>query len=150
MHNVIAFANGKGGVGKTSLTANFAGLAANAGWRVLAVDLDPQGNLGSDLGYDQADNGDDGRELLDSIVNRRVPQPIKEIRPNLDVTSLLPFINFFDRKSRKSSESRGPTCNETADLKNGLSGSEKISIILLRMLPLKSSGYLYFSDYIGV
>ena len=61
MHNVIAFANGKGGVGKTSLTANVAGLAADAGWRVLAVDLDPQGNLGSDLGYDQTDKGDDGR-----------------------------------------------------------------------------------------
>jgi cellulose biosynthesis protein BcsQ len=84
MHNVIAFANGKGGVGKTSLTANFAGLAAKAGWRVLAVDLDPQGNLGSDLGYDQVDNGDDGEELLDAIVTRRVPQPIMEIRPNLD------------------------------------------------------------------
>ena len=84
MDNVIAFANGKGGVGKTSLTANFAGLAANAGWRVLAVDLDPQGNLGSDLGYDQTDNGDDGRELLDSIVNGRAPSPIKQIRPNLD------------------------------------------------------------------
>jgi cellulose biosynthesis protein BcsQ len=84
MRNVIAFANGKGGVGKTSLTANFAGLAAKAGWRVLAVDLDPQGNLGSDLGYDQVDNGDDGEELLDAIVTRRVPQPIMEIRPNLD------------------------------------------------------------------
>lgn len=84
MDNVIAFANGKGGVGKTSLTANFAGLAANAGWQVLAVDLDPQGNLGSDLGYDQADNGDDGRELLDSIVNGRAPRPINQIRPNLD------------------------------------------------------------------
>ncbi|NNC93130.1 MAG: ParA family protein [Acidimicrobiia bacterium] len=84
MDNVIAFANGKGGVGKTSLTANFAGLAAEAGLRVLAVDLDPQGNLGSDLGYDQSDNGDDGRELLDAIVNRRAPRPTNQIRPNLD------------------------------------------------------------------
>mgnify|MGYP001814170351 CR=1 FL=1 len=85
MHNVIAFANGKGGVGKTSLTANFAGLAADAGWRVLAVDLDPQGNLGADLGYDQTDKGDDGRELMDSLVNRRLPRPLERVRPNLDV-----------------------------------------------------------------
>ncbi|HKZ29483.1 MAG TPA: ParA family protein, partial [Acidimicrobiia bacterium] len=41
--NTIAFANGKGGVGKTSVTANVAGIAALSGWRVLTVDLDPQG-----------------------------------------------------------------------------------------------------------
>ena len=85
MHNVIAFANGKGGVGKTSLTANFAGLAAASGLRVLAADLDPQGNLGADLGYDQSGASDDGKELLDAIVRKRVPTPMPAVRPNLDV-----------------------------------------------------------------
>ena len=50
LQNAVAIANGKGGVGKTSITANVAGTAALSGWKVLAVDLDPQGNLGNDLG----------------------------------------------------------------------------------------------------
>ena len=85
MHNVIAFANGKGGVGKTSFTANFAGLVAAAGRRVLAVDLDPQGNLGADLGYEQADTGDSGRELMRSFIEGRTPRPMRAVRQNLDV-----------------------------------------------------------------
>jgi len=41
----IAVAQGKGGVGKTSVTSNVAGLAAATGAHVLVVDLDPQGNV---------------------------------------------------------------------------------------------------------
>jgi Mrp family chromosome partitioning ATPase len=42
LRRTIAVLNGKGGVGKTSLTANLSGLFADAGYRVLAIDLDPQ------------------------------------------------------------------------------------------------------------
>ena len=87
MRNVIAFANGKGGVGKTSFTANFAGLAASAGWRVLAVDLDPQGNLGADLGYEQAGKGDDGSHLMKALIHGSTPIPMPSVRANLDVLS---------------------------------------------------------------
>ena len=55
--NVVAVLNGKGGVGKTSLAANMAGLAALSGWSTLAVDLDPQGNLAHDLGYENLTDG---------------------------------------------------------------------------------------------
>lgn len=41
----IAFFNNKGGVGKTSLVYHCAWMFAELGWRVLAVDLDPQSNL---------------------------------------------------------------------------------------------------------
>ncbi len=51
MRRVVAIANGKGGVGKTTLTAGLAGQLAATGRRVLVVDTDPQGNLGRDLGY---------------------------------------------------------------------------------------------------
>ena len=63
LHRTIAVLNGKGGVGKTSITANLGGLFSDAGYRVLLVDLDPQGNLGNDLGYLGAGLGDGGEAL---------------------------------------------------------------------------------------
>ena len=50
--NAVAVANGKGGVGKTTVTANLAAAWAADGRSVLAVDLDPQGNLASAFGLD--------------------------------------------------------------------------------------------------
>ena len=55
MRRVVAVANAKGGVGKTSVTAGLAGLAAQSGRRVLTIDADPQGNLSLDLGYPISD-----------------------------------------------------------------------------------------------
>ena len=49
--NTIAVVSAMGGVGRTSITANVAADLAASGRRVLAVDLDTQGNLGQDLGY---------------------------------------------------------------------------------------------------
>jgi len=81
LSRVVVVAQGKGGVGKTSLTANVAGLAAVAGHRVLAVDLDQQGNLARDLGYEPGD----GEELLGAVVGGR-PVPVRRaVRPGLDV-----------------------------------------------------------------
>jgi len=75
--------NGKGGVGKTSLVANLAGVAAAGGWRVLAVDVDPQGNLARDLGV--LEPSDAGRNLRAAAVRDELLQPLREVRPNLDV-----------------------------------------------------------------
>src|SRR5918997_2079124 len=49
---VIAFANQKGGVAKTTTTLNLAAAFAESGYRVLCVDMDPQGNLTMSQGID--------------------------------------------------------------------------------------------------
>src|SRR4051794_3589695 len=49
---VIAFANQKGGVAKTTTTLNLAAAFAENGHRVLCVDMDPQGNLTMSQGID--------------------------------------------------------------------------------------------------
>lgn len=83
--NSILTINGKGGVGKTSLTANLCSLAAASGWRVLAIDTDPQGNLARDLGV--LDQSDDGVNLRDAILGRTALEPLRGIRAGLDLAS---------------------------------------------------------------
>ncbi len=83
--NVIAVANGKGGVGKTSVAANLAGLMALSGWSVLLVDLDRQGNLGDDLGYRADERNDQGRALLEAVVEGApLDPPLTGVREGLD------------------------------------------------------------------
>ena len=66
---VIAVVNGKGGVLKTSLTANVGGQLARRGFAVLLVDLDVSGNLKLDLGMRDPDLDDHGRGVFDTIMS---------------------------------------------------------------------------------
>ncbi|MEV8042087.1 ParA family protein [Arthrobacter sp. NPDC080082] len=85
MERICGFVNGKGGVLKTTLTANIGALLASFGWKVLLVDMDPQGNLGLDLGYRHESQDDDGTGLAQSLVFGQPLTPLKDVRPNLDV-----------------------------------------------------------------
>jgi chromosome partitioning protein len=78
---VIAFANQKGGVAKTTTTLNLAVAFQEMGYRVLAVDLDPQGNLTMSQGMDP-DTVE--RSMFDVLVHS---MPIEDVivRAEIDV-----------------------------------------------------------------
>src|SRR5579872_1787590 len=76
---VIAFANQKGGVAKTTTTLNLGVALSEKGKRVMAVDLDPQGNLTMSQGW----NPDEiERSMFDVLVHKL---PISEIVRNSEI-----------------------------------------------------------------
>ena len=64
MPRIIAIANRKGGVGKTTTTVNVATAMAAAGKKVLVVDLDPQGNATTSMGINKSGRMASSYEVL--------------------------------------------------------------------------------------
>ena len=84
MGRVIAAANQKGGVGKTTTAINLSACLAEKGQKVLAIDMDPQGNMTSGLGIDKDEVE---KNIYDLMIGQVGVEEVlqKEAIENLDI-----------------------------------------------------------------
>ena len=88
---IVALANQKGGVGKTTTAVNTAVALADHGYRALLIDIDPQGNATSSLGIEKADlDGTVYEVLVEELAIAEVALPA--VRPRLDLLASTPAL----------------------------------------------------------
>ena len=105
MKKIIALANQKGGVGKTTTVVNLAAAFAEAGMRVLAVDFDPQGNLSSGLGIEKKKEENTIYELLmeectfEEAVHKTYSENLDVLTSNVNLSGL--ELELLDKRNRE-------------------------------------------------
>jgi chromosome partitioning protein len=104
---IIAIANQKGGVGKSTTAVNLGASLAELGQRVLVVDLDPQGNASTGLGIDHASRTTTtyqvvvgGADLKDGLVQTDIPG-LWALASTIDLAGAeIELVSQFSRESR--------------------------------------------------
>jgi len=124
--NIIAVANQKGGVGKTTTTVTLAGLLAQQGYHTLMVDLDPHGSLTSYFNFDPETIKDSVYNLYQQAVNK-TPLVIDKI---IQATG-------FERLSLF------PASTALATLEKQLGGRSGMGLVLAQALKQLDKTYQY-------
>jgi len=86
MGKIIAFANQKGGVGKTTTCVNLAAYLAAMGKKVLIVDMDPQGNATSGVGIDKTSSL---KSIYNVITGENIAEEVVK-RTNIEGLDIIP------------------------------------------------------------
>jgi len=104
---IIAVANQKGGVGKTTTTVNLGACLAELGYRTLVVDLDPQGNATTGLGIDNRSVGSSMYDVVmreEPLENCIEPSAVKNLfvaPASLDLAGAeIELVPAFSRENR--------------------------------------------------